>query len=166
MRNLILYAMRFFQGDPSSVEVFTESKSGKSMMLHFKVWSQKMKSGENTLLCITYIFVACVFLIFVFLKDQLGTVEVYGKSHRVERVYFKIDHARRQQWRSQNLQVRESFVFVFKCECFVKPVDPFFFFFLFPKFQDGKEKFYNEVERENQKVKINQFVDFCEVLLL
>lgn len=59
---------------------------------------------------------------------------MYGKNHRVERVYFKIDEARRNQWS-------------------------------LPNFKESKVHFFNEVERENHKQKINQFVDFCEDMI-
>ena len=41
-----------------------------------------------------------------FFKEQLGTIEILGKSNRVERVYFKIDTVKKEHWRTRHLQVQ------------------------------------------------------------
>jgi hypothetical protein len=46
-------------------------------------------------------------------KDDLGTVEILGKSDRVERVYFKIDPLKKEHWKTRHLQVR----FLIKISC-------------------------------------------------
>jgi len=38
-------------------------------------------------------------------KEELGTIEILGKSDRIERVYFKIDLLKKQHWRTRHLQV-------------------------------------------------------------
>ena len=40
-----------------------------------------------------------------YFHDELGTIEILGKSNRVERVYFKIDTVKKEHWRTRHLQV-------------------------------------------------------------
>ena len=42
-------------------------------------------------------------------QDELGMIEIDGEHARVERVYFKIDKSRREQWMSQPLQDAKSY---------------------------------------------------------
>lgn len=38
-------------------------------------------------------------------KDSMGCVEIIGKSSQVERVYFKINRAKAQQWNDPTIKV-------------------------------------------------------------